>query len=338
MGYERPSGVGQSPGPEPLPTSATAAARADVEPSVAVRLQILSTAHWSLLGSRSRAWNESFSRAAVFLSTVTGAIVALALVAQASEFGQGFRLFALVITVTGSFRVCGGGATPRRGESGTAGRPLAAVVRHRRHARVSPPYRSPMTGNGDPSPDARTQRERMLAGDPYVADDPELAQDILRAAILVKQFNDSQPSKPEVRRRILDELLGSLGEGTEIRPPFHCDYGYQIHVGARTFVNFGLVALDVAPIRIGDDVQVGPGVQLLTPTHPLEPEPRCTKVEAAEPITIGHNVWLAGGVVVCPGVTIGANAVVGAGSVVLEDIPAGVLAVGAPARVVRSLV
>jgi maltose O-acetyltransferase len=195
-----------------------------------------------------------------------------------------------------------------------------------------------MSADGTPSHDTRTQRERMLAGDAYLADDPELAHDSLRAATLVKRFNDSDPSAPEVRRQILDELLGSLGEDTEIRPPFHCDYGYQIHIGARTFVNFGLVALDVAPIRIGADVQLGPCVQLLTPTHPLEPEPRRTQWEAAEPIAIGDNVWLGGGVVVCPGVTIGADAVVGAGSVVLEDIPAGVLAVGAPARVVRSLV
>jgi maltose O-acetyltransferase len=195
-----------------------------------------------------------------------------------------------------------------------------------------------MSGDGTPSPqDTRTQRERMLAGDAYVADDPELARDSLRAATLVKRFNDSEPSR-HVRRQILDELLGSLGEDSEIRPPFYCDYGYQIHIGARTFVNFGLVALDVASIRIGDDVQLGPRVQLLTPTHPLEPEPRRAKWEAAEPIAIGDNVWLGGGVIVCPGVTIGADAVVGAGSVVLEDIPAGVLAVGAPARIVRSLV
>jgi maltose O-acetyltransferase len=194
-----------------------------------------------------------------------------------------------------------------------------------------------MSGDGTPSQDTRTQRERMLAGDPYVADDPELARDSLRAVMLVKRFNDSEPSRP-VRWQILDELLGSLGEDSEIRPPFYCDYGYQIHIGARTFVNFGLVALDVASIRIGDDVQFGPRVQLLTPTHPLEPEPRRAKWEAAEPIAIGDNVWLGGGVIVCPGVTIGADAVVGAGSVVLEDIPAGVLAVGAPARIVRSLV
>ena len=194
-----------------------------------------------------------------------------------------------------------------------------------------------MTGSATPGRDARTQRERMLAGDLYIADDPELARDSQRAQTLLQQFNGSVPSDPDARRRILDELLGSLGDGAEIRPPFHCDYGYLIHIGARTFVNFGLVALDVAPIRIGDDVQIGPHVQLLTPTHPLEPELRRAKWEAAEPITIGDNVWLGGGVVVCPGVTIGADTVVGAGSVVLRDVPAGVLVAGVPARVVRSL-
>ena len=194
-----------------------------------------------------------------------------------------------------------------------------------------------MTGSGTPGRDARTQRERMLAGDLYIADDPELARDSQRAQTLLQQFNGSVPSDPDARRRILDDLLGSLGDGAEIRPPFHCDYGYQTHIGARTFVNFGLVALDVAPIRIGDDVQIGPHVQLLTPTHPLEPELRRAKWEAAEPITIGDNVWLGGGVVVCPGITIGADTVVGAGSVVLRDVPAGVLVAGVPARVVRSL-
>jgi maltose O-acetyltransferase len=177
----------------------------------------------------------------------------------------------------------------------------------------------------------------MLAGDLYIADDPVLAQESRRAAELTKQYNESSPSDPATRRRILAELLGSLGEDTEIRPPFYCDYGYHTHIGARTFVNFGLVALDVAPISIGDDVQIGPRVQLLTPTHPLEPESRRAEWEAAEPITIGENAWLGGGVIVCPGVTIGADTVVGAGAVVTQDLPSGVLAVGSPARVVRAL-
>jgi maltose O-acetyltransferase len=132
-------------------------------------------------------------------------------------------------------------------------------------------------------------------------------------------------------------LLGTLGEGAEIRPPISCDYGYQIHIGARTFINYGAVLLDVATIILGEDVQVGPNVQILTPTHPLEPEPRLAKWEAARPITIGNNVWLGGGVIICPGVTIGKNTVVGAGAVVTKDLPANVVAVGNPARVIRQL-
>lgn len=178
----------------------------------------------------------------------------------------------------------------------------------------------------------RTQRERMLAGDLYIADDPELAAESLRARRLAAAYNEGDGD-----RRILEQLLGAFGEGSEIRPPFHCDYGYQIRIGARTFANFGLVALDVARITVGDDVQIGPCVQLLTPTHPVDADLRRAKWEAAEPIVIGDNAWLGGGVIVLAGVTIGANTVVGAGAVVTRDLPANVVAVGVPARVVRSL-
>ena len=180
-------------------------------------------------------------------------------------------------------------------------------------------------------------RDRMLAGDLYIADDPVLAQENLRAMALMEAFNRSPATDPELRRRLLTELLGRFGDGAQIRPPFYCDYGYQTQVGARTFANFGLVALDVAPITIGDDVQIGPNVQLLTPTHPVDPGPRRAKWEAAAPITLEDNVWLGGGVIVCPGVTIGENTVVGAGSVVTRDLPANAVAMGTPARVVRSL-
>jgi maltose O-acetyltransferase len=122
-----------------------------------------------------------------------------------------------------------------------------------------------------------------------------------------------------------------------IRPPLHVDYGENISIGPRTFINFHLTALDVARITIGADCQIGPNVQLLTPTHPIDPQRRRDKLEAAEPIVIGDNVWLGGGVIVCPGVTIGDNSVIGAGSVVTRDIPANVVAVGSPARVVRSI-
>ena len=187
------------------------------------------------------------------------------------------------------------------------------------------------------STDTRSQRERMLAGDLYIADDPQLAADSQRAALLMRQFNASDPADRPARRALLSELLGTFGEGAEIRPPLYCDYGYQIHIGARTFINYGAVLLDVATIIIGEDVQIGPNVQLLTPTHPLDPDARRAKLEAAKPITIGNNVWLGGGVIVLPGVSIGENTVVGAGAVVTKDLPANVVAVGNPARVIRQL-
>lgn len=184
--------------------------------------------------------------------------------------------------------------------------------------------------------DRRTMRERMLAGEPYIFDE-SLEADARRCRMLLQTVNEATPDEDDERDATLRVLLGSFGQGSNIRPPFRCEYGFQIHVGRRVFANFGLVCLDVARITIGDDTQIGPGVQLLTPTHPLEPGPRRDKWESAEPITIGRNVWLGGAVVVCPGVTIGDDTVVGAGSVVTRDLPSGVLAVGNPARVVHSL-
>jgi maltose O-acetyltransferase len=179
--------------------------------------------------------------------------------------------------------------------------------------------------------------ERMLAGELYIADDPTLARDSKRAQRLTHLINTSDPTDHDRQRALLTELLGAFGDASEIRPPLQCDYGHQTSIGARTFANWGLILLDVATISIGDDVQIGPNVQLLTATHPLEPSPRRDKWEAAEPIVIGDNVWLGGGVIVCPGVTIGADTVVGAGSVVTRDLPSGVVAVGSPACVIREL-
>ncbi len=186
-------------------------------------------------------------------------------------------------------------------------------------------------------PDGRTQYERMLAGDQYQCEDRQLTEKLDRAARLSAEFNALAGDDQAGRDRILRELLGSVGPGTVIRPPLRCDYGFQTHIGARTFANWGLIALDVGRITIGDDVQIGPNVQLLTATHPLEPEPRRAKWEGSQPITIGNNVWLGGGVIVCPGVSIGENTVVGAGAVVVRDLPANVVAVGNPARVIREL-
>ncbi|MGX6509079.1 sugar O-acetyltransferase [Rhodococcus sp. SJ-2] len=181
------------------------------------------------------------------------------------------------------------------------------------------------------------QKARMLAGELYLADDPELAADALRAATLSEKFNATSAAEPDARRTLLTELVGDLGERVEIRPPLYVDYGYQITIGAGTFVNFGAVMLDVGRITIGADMQIGPNVQLLTPTHPIDPELRRAKWESAEPITIEDNVWLGGGVIVGPDVTIGENTVVGAGAVVVKDLPPNVVAAGVPAAVVKRL-
>lgn len=185
--------------------------------------------------------------------------------------------------------------------------------------------------------DPRTQQERMLAGDLYIANDPVLARASQDAIRMAAEYSRIWPAHPDTAARILRRLLGSVGQGTEIRAPLYVDYGKNISVGARTFINYNLTALDVVPITIGDDVQIGPNVQLLTPTHPLDPQQRRDKLEAGKPIVIADNVWLGGGVIVLPGVTIGENTVVGAGAIVSKDLPANAVATGKPAKIRRGL-
>jgi maltose O-acetyltransferase len=180
--------------------------------------------------------------------------------------------------------------------------------------------------------DDRSMRERMEAGDLYITDEEIL--DLQREAqARMAAYNASPPDNSTKRRALLEKLLAEVGEDTELRPPVYVDYGTNIRVGARTFANFGLVALDVAAITIGDDVQIGPNVQLLTPTHPGDADQRRAKWEGAAPITIGNNVWLGGGAIILAGVTIGDDTIVGAGAVVTTDLPAGVVAVGNPAKI-----
>lgn len=185
--------------------------------------------------------------------------------------------------------------------------------------------------------DPRSMRQRMEAGDFYLAEDAELAAASQRAIMLAHRYGQVWPGDRDAAEAILADLIGSLGEDVEIRPPLFVDYGRYISIGARTFINYNFTALDVAAITIGEDVMIGPNVQLLTPTHPLEPELRRDKLEAARPVTIGNNVWLGGGVIVLPGVTIGENTVVGAGAVVTRDLPANVVVVGNPARITKEL-
>lgn len=186
--------------------------------------------------------------------------------------------------------------------------------------------------------DSRTNRERMLAGDFYIGgDDPDSARISQQGYALCDEYYRATVGADPDAGRFLKRLVGSIGEDSYVKPPLFVDYGENIHIGRRTFVNMNLTALDVVDITIGDDCQIGPNVQLLTPVHPIDPVPRRDKLEAAKPIVIGDNVWLGGGVIVCPGVTIGSNSVIGAGSVVTRDIPANVVAVGNPCRVLRPI-
>jgi maltose O-acetyltransferase len=180
-------------------------------------------------------------------------------------------------------------------------------------------------------------KQRLLAGEPYLSGAEDLVADRRYARLLTERLNATSVAEPDRRRAILAELLGVVGEQTEVLSPFACDYGYQISIGARTFINFGAVILDSAPVSIGDDVQIGPGVQLVTPTHPLEPAERRTGLEWGTPIRIEDDAWLATGVIVCPGVTIGAGCVIGAGSVVTRDMPPAHLCFGSPCRAVRPI-
>ncbi len=177
----------------------------------------------------------------------------------------------------------------------------------------------------------------MLNGELYDAGDAELVADRQKARILLYQFNTSQSDETVKRRQLLSDLFGEAGERLSIEPPFYCDYGYNIKTGRNVFFNFNCVVLDVAPVIIGNDVLIGPNVQLYTATHPVDWQQRAEGLEYAKPITIGSNVWIGGGVIICPGITIGDRCIIGAGSVVTRDVPPDGIVAGNPAKpVVRS--
>lgn len=183
----------------------------------------------------------------------------------------------------------------------------------------------------------KSNLEKMLAGDLYMASDPKLVAAYGRAQEILARFNATRGDQIDELRRHLSQLLAHLGTDAVVKPAFRCDYGFNISIGARTFVNYDCVFLDCNTISVGEEVQIGPGVHIYTATHPLDAKIRRSGLEAAHPVVIGDGVWLGGGAIVCPGVTIGENTVVGAGSVVTKDLAANVLAVGNPCRVVRSL-
>ena len=184
-------------------------------------------------------------------------------------------------------------------------------------------------------PTLQTEKQKMLAGALYRATDEELVTNRGLAAALLREFN--QESDPELRRGTLAKLFGSVGANATVMPVFACDYGFNIVVGRNLFMNYNCVLLDCAPIVIGDDVQVGPAVQIYTAHHPLDAVTRREGLESASAVSIGDNVWIGGGAVICPGVAIGNDAVIGAGSVVTRDVPADSVVAGNPARILREV-
>ena len=177
-----------------------------------------------------------------------------------------------------------------------------------------------------------SQMELMLAGHLYDASDPEIRAAALATAQWLVRYTAAGAWTPEARRELLRERFRAVGEGAAIRPPFHCDYGFNIEVGAGTFLNFGCVILDVVDVTIGENTQIGPNVQILTADHPRDIETRRSGLEFGRPVRIGRDVWIGGGAIILPGVTIGDDAVIGAGSVVTRDVAAGTTVFGNPAR------
>lgn len=182
-----------------------------------------------------------------------------------------------------------------------------------------------------------SEREKMIAGKPYLAFGQELFEERQHAKRLTHRLNNLDPEAIEARAAIVSELFGKTGANCYLEPPFRCDYGYNISVGDNFYTNYNCVILDCAPVTIGDHVMFGPNVAILTAGHPIHFEPRISGVEYAFPIAIGDNVWIGANVVVNPGVSIGKNSVIGSGSVVTKNIPENVIAVGNPCKVLREI-
>lgn len=177
--------------------------------------------------------------------------------------------------------------------------------------------------------------EKLRSGEYYRMDDPEITDIHYHAASLCQQFNTLPIADSEARDKVLRQLFGSAGRNLSVKPGFLCDLGVNIHVGDNFLTNYNVTILDMAPVHIGNNVWLGPGVGLYAVAHPMEAAGRKQRLGIAKPITIGDNVWIGGNAVVVMGVTIGRNVVIGAGSVVTKDIPDNAVAVGNPARVIR---
>jgi maltose O-acetyltransferase len=179
----------------------------------------------------------------------------------------------------------------------------------------------------------RSEKEKMLAGELYDASDLELQAELAATHRWLVRYNAALAASASERRELLLERFAQVGAGAVIRPPFHCDYGFNISLGAGVFLNFNCVILDVVAVSIGEKTQIGPAVQILAADHPRDAAARAAGLEFGRPIRIGSNVWIGAGAIILPGVSIGDDALIGAGSVVTRDIPAGAVAFGNPARV-----
>ena len=177
-----------------------------------------------------------------------------------------------------------------------------------------------------------SEKQKMLAGEFYLASDAELEAERHAASLWMGRFNTSYNLSSTESRALLRDMIGQVGEGAIVHPPFHCDYGYNISLGANVFLNFNCVVLDVVAVRIGDGTQIGPCVQILTADHPRDADARRKGQEFGRPVNIGRNVWIGGGAIILPGVSIGDDAIIGAGSVVTRDVLAGATVAGNPAR------
>ncbi|WP_414548089.1 sugar O-acetyltransferase [Anabaena sp. CCY 0017] len=183
----------------------------------------------------------------------------------------------------------------------------------------------------------KTEKQKMLSGELYLAEDSELVSERKRASRLLRSYNTTTEEQEAQRQQILAELFGQLGNKVTIVPPFHCDYGSNIDAGDGLYMNYGCVILDCNLVKIGENVLCAPYVQIYAAYHPTEPEIRLSGRELAAPVKIGNNVWIGGSAIICPGVTIGDNTTIGAGSVVVKDVPANVVAAGNPCRIIRHL-
>ncbi|MQS76336.1 sugar O-acetyltransferase [Companilactobacillus halodurans] len=183
----------------------------------------------------------------------------------------------------------------------------------------------------------RSQKEKMLSGDLYIANDPEIAHDFKKAKRLVRSYNQTTEEEPQKRQSIIDDLFKKSGSGIHLEPPFYTDYGSNTVIGDNFYSNYECIIIDTANVKIGNNVMFGPRVGLYTAGHPIDSLIRNEHLEYGKPITIGNDVWLGGNVVVNPGITIGNNVVIGSGSIVTRDIPDGVIAVGNPCRILRKI-